>query len=64
MRKRTPAATLILLALVPSCSPIGSSGNPSAALPREIHGLDAEERVMNLNDYRGQVVLLDFWKTG
>ena len=34
-----------------------NSGKPAP----EIHGVDADSRSFRLSDYRGKVVLLDFW---
>jgi hypothetical protein len=38
----------------------GSLGNGSAA--PEIEGIDSHEKGFKLSDYRGKVVLLDFWR--
>ncbi len=34
-----------------------SKGRPA----RDIHGTDADGQALQLSDYRGKVVLLDFW---
>jgi hypothetical protein len=41
----------------PSCETVLSAGLPGL----EIEGADVDGRHLRLSDYRGQVVMLDFW---
>jgi thiol-disulfide isomerase/thioredoxin len=45
------------------CSPIGTTTGEAEKVAPPIAGRDAEGRFLQLSDYRGQVVLLDFWYT-
>jgi cytochrome oxidase Cu insertion factor (SCO1/SenC/PrrC family) len=57
----------LLLLLAAGCmqtenaGPEGGPGIGKTALP--IDGRDADGRPMQLSEYRGKVVLLDFWQT-
>jgi cytochrome oxidase Cu insertion factor (SCO1/SenC/PrrC family) len=60
MRLRSRAAPLAMLAaLTAGCMPTGSIrvGQPAQL----IRGTDADGKSFSLDDYRGKVVLLDFW---
>jgi cytochrome oxidase Cu insertion factor (SCO1/SenC/PrrC family) len=51
-------------ATIVGCSTVSPSGlAPKVGKAMEIEGADADGVPFKLSDYRGKVVLLDFWKT-
>jgi cytochrome c biogenesis protein CcmG/thiol:disulfide interchange protein DsbE len=57
---------LILVALaflLASCGPQGESSTPSANLAPDFTLKDLDGRDVSLRDFRGKIVLLDFWAT-
>jgi thiol-disulfide isomerase/thioredoxin len=55
------AAFVLLTAVVAACSQVGTTPGERDKIAQPIAGTDAEGRFMQLSDYRGKVVLLDFW---
>jgi hypothetical protein len=59
---------LLLVGMVVSCGRLTNSHQDLAVVVGKqapnIQGHDADGTALQLNDYRGKVVLLDFWKTG
>ena len=58
---------LLGLAILSGCSAQFETKHEAAAEPplaKLIAGLDGDGRPLNLTEFRGQVVLLDFWRTG
>jgi len=56
------AAVLVLLAVVlAGCPPMRTATDETNKPAPPIAGRDGEGRFMQLSDYRGKVVLLDFW---
>jgi thiol-disulfide isomerase/thioredoxin len=55
---RTTAAALLLGAALAGCS---STGVPAGKPAPEISGEDQDGQPMSLSEFRGKVVLLDFW---
>jgi hypothetical protein len=55
---------ILAAALVAGCANVKSTimGQAGKVAP-EIAGVDADGVAFNLSDYRGKVVLLDFWST-
>jgi hypothetical protein len=51
-----------VLGCVDQPAPIPAAGSRQAA--PEIKGVDSEGKELALRDYRGKVVLVDFWKDG
>jgi thiol-disulfide isomerase/thioredoxin len=45
------------------CSPIGTTKGDAEKVAPPVAGRDGEGRFLQLSNYRGQVVLLDFWYT-
>jgi hypothetical protein len=50
--------------LLSGCMSGGEVGLSEGKTAPPIQGVDVADRPMRLSDYRGQVVLLDFWKSG
>jgi hypothetical protein len=43
-------------------APVGGGGSPAIGAPApDIQGTDADGQSFKLSDYRGKVVMLDFW---
>ena len=60
------AASLSLLATILSCAPLANSRNSIDGSPKDAPDfslLDSNGTTLKLSDYRGKVVLLDFWAT-
>ncbi len=64
------AAFLLLMLVAVGCSQDKATNRPSAEKPRtvevgkpapEIEGPDISGKAFKLSDYRGKVVVLDFW---
>jgi peroxiredoxin len=55
-RRRSFWLVMFGAAMLSGCGPVGS-------LAHEIEGNDADGKPMKLSDFRGKVVLLDFWAT-
>jgi hypothetical protein len=54
-----------LALLLAGCGQVPRPGGLSMSRPAPaFRGQDADGRVVSLKDYRGKVVLLDFWRTG
>jgi cytochrome oxidase Cu insertion factor (SCO1/SenC/PrrC family) len=51
------AGTALAGCVATSTNPALSNGKPAP----DIHGIDADAKSFQLSDYRGKVVLLDFW---
>jgi len=52
--------------LAAGCMPVDQASEAGLAVGKaaqEISGTDADGGLMKLNDFRGKVVLLDFWQT-
>ena len=61
MPHRASALWAAAFVLLPGCMSVSEfEGKPAPPL----RGADATGRPIDLNDYRGRVVLLDFWRTG
>jgi hypothetical protein len=61
MHPRNRAFWPISLLLLSGCMSVwDSAGKPAPPL----HGADSLGRPMDLNDCKGRVVLIDFWRTG
>jgi hypothetical protein len=58
-----PAPLLLVLgAALVGCNGFSSTAAPAVGSPApEIVGKDADGKAFKLSDYRGKVVLLDFW---
>ncbi len=70
MRTLSRKMTLLLIGaaltgcLANSTTSRSSRGKPAPAVNKpapDISGIDAERKIFQLRDYRGKVVLLDFW---
>jgi cytochrome oxidase Cu insertion factor (SCO1/SenC/PrrC family) len=60
----TTVTALALVGCGKSAHRTGASGPPQVGEPApEIAGTDLDGRSFKLTDYRGKVVMLDFWKT-
>ena len=65
MTKRWWILPLLLGGLLAGCMRMAERADPNVGKPApEIEGTDADGRPFRLADYRGKVVLLDFWRTG
>lgn len=54
------AAPLVLGVVLAGCLTTNTGLSPGRPAPN-IRGVDADEKSFQLSDYRGKVVLLDFW---
>jgi hypothetical protein len=59
-QKKSLLAVLLLSALLASCGRRDGPGPVPSKSP-EIEGNDLEGKPMRLSDFRGKVVVLDFW---
>jgi peroxiredoxin len=57
------AALVVGFACIPGCDPPPPEGKEIGSLAPEIVGEDIDGKPIRLSDYRGKVVLLDFWGT-
>jgi peroxiredoxin len=57
------AAIVIGLTCIPGCDPPPPEGKEIGNLAPEVVGEDIDGKPIRLSDYRGKVVLLDFWGT-
>ena len=58
---RRMALLLVGTALAGCVATSTNSGLSSGKPAPDIHGIDADGKSFQLSDYRGKVVLLDFW---
>ena len=61
MRSIARYAFVGLVALAWACTPSGPSGAPETAAP--LSGKTLDGKIVSLSDYKGKVVLVDFWAT-
>ncbi len=54
-------ALVVLAALAWACTPSGPSGAPETAAP--LSGKTLDGKIVSLSDFKGKVVLVDFWAT-
>src|SRR5262249_22576843 len=57
------AGLVVALACIPGCDPPPPEGKEVGNLAPEVVGEDLNGNPVRLSDYRGKVVLLDFWGT-
>ena len=62
-RSVLPAAVALAFGLVGGCEPPPAPGHSPGALAPEIFGQTVEGKAVKLSDYRGKVVLVNFWGT-
>jgi hypothetical protein len=55
---------LWMAVLLPGCVIAPRAGPSAGTAAPALEGADASGRVVRLSDYRGKVVLIDFWRTG
>lgn len=56
-----PLAAIVLL--IPSCEPPAVEGKKVGNLSPDIAGTDVDNKPIRLSDYKGKVVLVNFWGT-